>query len=262
VANLARGSELPDVNSLRLAMAAIRSMAPHDPVETMICALMEAIHRFAMMFAERGANEAFIADIAREQQSLNRLIRTSSSLAAALERHRNTARKTEGPRLSATNGHANGKKFPHAESQINVCLSGREWDTLFGPLVSIGSLPGWSVDMNLYFARAAVKGMAPRDPLEARRCAQAVVAYSGAMIFGNRLLYAEDAVDLELAELCVNRAVRTFCTVVEGIDRQRLAAARNFVRQQTSVDHAKETSANGAVHGNGIKSSDDEHEHA
>lgn len=284
LANVGPQSKLPDVNGFKFGLAAVRGMAPRDPLDAMICAQMAMVHQISMMFAERLAKAApYPLDMASEEQPFTRIVRTRCALTTAFERHRDVTDRNIARRDFIANGaHANGNALPKVESQtyLRVERSGQDGETnkvmmarqgsqdpdfassLFGPLVNIGTRSGFTVDDGLKFVRAAVKGMAPQDPFEEQICAQVAVVHSVAMMFANRLGHAEDRAELASAEQSLTRLSRTFCALAEAIDRHREVADRKIARQRVSTAHGKGAVVNGSLLQNGIKQAGRSNGHA
>jgi hypothetical protein len=93
LANAGAAGECPDAEGLKFALAAVRGMAPRDPLEATLCANMAVIHSSMMMFAHRLAHAEELPEIESAERSLNRLSRTYCGLTEAFDRHRNGDRK-------------------------------------------------------------------------------------------------------------------------------------------------------------------------
>ena len=194
LANVGAHSGSPDVEGLKFALAAVSGMAPRDPLDALTCAQTAAVHSISMMYADRLADASpYTLDMAREESSLNRLLRTYSALTAALDHHRNAGdRKIAAHQVIADDTRSNGSALPKPETQtyLHFDRTGEHGESvhglqdpdfvfgLFGPLSKIGVQGRSYVDEGLKFARATVRGMAPRDPVDAKLCAQMAVIYS------------------------------------------------------------------------------------
>jgi hypothetical protein len=269
LANVGPHSKSPDVEGLKFALATVEGMAPRDPLEALICAQMAAVHSISMMYADRTSDAApYTMDMAREEQSFTRLSRTYSALTTALDRHKNAGdRKVAAQQLIADGAQANGNALPQCEDQTysrfertgqhgEIAHGSQDPDFvsgLFGPLTRIGAQGRFPVDEGLQFVRAAVRGMAPRDPVEAQLCAHMAIVHSSAMMVANRLTHdPEDLAEMDSAERSLNRLLRTFCALMEAFDRHRGVGDRKIVRQQVSLAQRAQAIV-GDVHQNGAK---------
>ena len=250
LANVGAHSESPDVEGLKFALAAVSGMAPRDPLDALTCAQHAAVHSISMMYADRLADASpYTLDMSREESSLNRLLRTSSALTAALDHHRNASdRKIAAHQVIADDTRSNGSALPKPETQTYFERTGEHGESvhgsqdpdfvfgLFGPLSKIGVQGRSYVDEGLGFVRATVRGMAPREPVDAKLCAQMAVIYSVSMMFAHRLTHeSENSVELDSAERSLNRSSRTFCALMEAFDRHRDVRDRKNARQQMSL---------------------------
>ena len=239
LANVGAHSKSPDVEGLKFALAAVSGMAPRDPLDALTCAQTAAVHSISMMYADRLADASpYTLDMAREESSLNRLLRTSSALTAALDRHRNA-----GLHFERTGEHG---ESAHGTQDPDFVFG------LFGPLTKIGVQGRFHVDEGLGFVRATVRGMAPRDPVDAKLCAQMAVIYSVSMMFAHRLTHeSEDLAELDSAERSLNRSSRTFCALIEAFDRHRDVRDRKIARQQVSLAKGSQAMVGDVYQNNG-----------
>jgi hypothetical protein len=267
LANVGAHSESPDVEGLKFALAAVSGMAPRDPLDALTCAQHAAVHSISMMYADRLADASpYTLDMAREESSLNRLLRTSSALTAALDHHRNASdRKIAAHQVIADDPRSNGSALPKPETQTCFERTGEHGESvhgsqdpdfvfgLFGPLSKIGVQGRSYVDEGLGFVRATVRGMAPREPVDAKLCAQMAVIYSVSMMFAHRLTHeSENSVELDSAERSLNRSSRTFCALMEAFDRHRDVRDRKNARQQMSLAKGSQAIV-GDVYQNNVK---------
>ena len=269
LANVSPHSGSPDVEGLKFALAAVSGMAPRDPLEALTCAQTAAVHSISMMYADRLADASpYTLDMAREESSLNRLLRTSSALTAGLDRHRNAGdRKIAAREVIADDTRSNGSALPKPENQtyLHFDRTGEHGESarglqdpdfvlgLFGPLTKIGVQGRYNVDEGLKFARATVRGMAPRDPVDAKLCAQMAVIFSVVMLFAHRLTHEpEDLVELDSAERSLNRSSRTFCALMEAFDRHRDVRDQKIARQRVSLTNGSQAVVDD-VHQNDVK---------
>jgi hypothetical protein len=269
LANVGPHSESPDVEGLKFALAAVSGMAPRDPLDALTCAQMAAVHSISMMYADRLADAApYTLDMAREEPSLTRLLRTYSALTTALDHHRNAGdRKIAAHQVLAYDTRSNGSALQKPENQtyLHFERTGEHGESahgsqdpdfvfgLFGPLTKIGAQGRFRVDEGLRFARATVRGMAPRDPVESKLCAQMAVVHSVSMMFAHRLAHEpEHLAELDSAERSLNSFSRTFCALMKAFDHHGDVRDRKIARQQVSLAKGSHAIV-GDVHQNDVK---------
>ena len=111
------------------------------------------------------------------------------------------------------------------------------------------------------FALADVRGMAPRDTLEAKICAQMFVVHSSAMKVAKRLAQAEELAEIERLERSLNRLLRTFCALAAALDRHR-NRDRKIAVQQGSIAEGDARAIVGDIHQHGVKARGKRNGHA
>ena len=82
------------------------------------------------------------------------------------------------------------------------------------------------------FMLAFIKGIEPRDQIEAMLIAQMAACHAAAMRFANRLAHAETLQEQESAERTFNKLMRTFAALVETLQRYRAGREDRVVVQQ------------------------------
>jgi hypothetical protein len=108
LADIGPQGKLPDVNGFKFLLGAVRATAPRDAVEAMLSTQMAAVHAISTRFVERlGRATPYVLDMAIEEQSLNRLLRTHLTLATTFDRHRRKRRIAD---VIAVNGSAMFKR--------------------------------------------------------------------------------------------------------------------------------------------------------
>jgi hypothetical protein len=147
-----------------------------------------------------------------------------------------------------------GKAGEITEAQLLAAYGSEDPAFVYGlmrRLASVGS-KGGSPDVESFeFALAAVRGMAPRNPVEAELRALMVVILSSIMKVANRLAETEDPAEMESAEQSLNRLSRTYCGLTEAFDRHRNEDRKIAVQQISVTDGAQ--AIVGDVHQNGAK---------
>jgi hypothetical protein len=97
----------------------------------------------------------------------------------------------------------------------------------------------------LNFALAVVKGIAPRDQMEALLAAQMAATHKLTMTFAHRLATAQSIPQQDTAERVFNKLARTFATQLEALKRYRSAG-----EQTVRVEHVTVNAGGQAIVGN------------
>jgi hypothetical protein len=134
--------------------------------------------------------------------------------------------------------HPTGEAGELSEAQFLASYGSQDPDFVYGlmrQLASVGSSANGGPDAPSFeLALAAVRGMAPRNPMEAELRAQMVVIHSTMMKVANRLAEAEEGAEIESLERSLNRLSRTYCSLAEAFDRHR-NGDRKIAVQQVSI---------------------------
>jgi hypothetical protein len=92
---------------------------------------------------------------------------------------------------------------------------------LLGQLANVGT-QGRSVDeRGLNFMLAVVKGIEPKDQVEAMLAAQMAAVHDATMTFARRLAHVDNIAQQDSAERAFNKLARTFAAQVEALKRYR-----------------------------------------
>ena len=162
----------------------------------------------------------------------------------AIERH--FARREAKPsvRLKVSrNGSDLQIGFDHPDEQIGralvmEALASADWDFLDGILNQLGkaSAQGQDIDeRGLNFMLSVIKGIEPRDQLEAMLAAQMAAVHVATMTFARHLAQAEEIVLVDTAERAFNKLTRTFAMEMEALKRYRAGAEQKVTLQHVSV---------------------------
>jgi hypothetical protein len=87
----------------------------------------------------------------------------------------------------------------------------------------------------LNFMLAAVKGIEPRDQVEAMLAAQMAAVHQAMMTFARRLAHVEIIQQQDSAERAFNKLSRTFATQMEALKRYRTGGEQKVTVQHVSV---------------------------
>jgi hypothetical protein len=149
----------------------------------------------------------------------------------AIEAHRaQKKQKPLAPRIEVSEKHGVTALTPdHPEpsiAQIRLleALGCRDPDFLDGllkQLCNVGSLGGSVDEDGLNFLLSLVKGIEPRDQVEAMLAAQMAATHKAIMTFACRLNNAKSIPERDSAERAFNKLCRTFAAQVEALKRYR-----------------------------------------
>ena len=158
------------------------------------------------------------------------------------------------PAVTVGEGKDLGKlDFDHPDKAVAACLlSGavgtHDLDFLGGILVQIANAAskGQTVDdREVNFMLSMVKGVQPRDQIEAMLAAQMAAVHSATMAFARRLNNVETIPQQDSAERAFNKLARTFTAQVEAPKRYRSVG-----EQTVRVEHVTVNEGGQAIVGN------------
>jgi hypothetical protein len=125
---------------------------------------------------------------------------------------------------------------------------------LVGQLAYAGTNGGGVDERGLNFMLATVRGVEPKDQVEAMLAAQMAAVHSATMTYARRLNHVETSVQQDSAERALNRLARTFASQVEGLRRYRTGGEQKVTVQHVSVtDNAQAIVGNVSTGGGGEK---------
>ena len=153
------------------------------------------------------------------------------------------ARKKAAPRLKVVPG-AKGAvtvDYPHkAFGQIALmkALGTADddfFDGLVRQLVSVGSQGAAPDESASNFMLAVVKGIEPRDQIEAMLAAQMAAVHNATMTFARHLAHADNLQQQDSAQTAFNKLARTFADQVEALKNYRSKGEQHMVVQHVNV---------------------------
>jgi hypothetical protein len=118
------------------------------------------------------------------------------------------------------------------------------FDGLMLQLVNAGQGPRPSENA-VDFMLAVIKGVEPRDQIEAMLAAQMAAVHMASMTFARRLAHVENIAQQDSAERAFNRLTRTFAAQVEALKRYRSGG-----EQKMTVQHLHVAEGGQAIVGN------------
>jgi hypothetical protein len=115
--------------------------------------------------------------------------------------------------------------------------------------LSNSSLRGGQVDERLLnFMLAVIKGIKPRDQIEAMLAAQMAAVHNAIMTFTGRLTSVETLAQQDSAERALNKLARTFATQMESLQRYRNGGEHKVTVQQVSVNEGGQAIVGNVTH--------------
>jgi hypothetical protein len=123
-------------------------------------------------------------------------------------------------------------------------------DFLDGLILQLANAGSQVDEGQINFMLAVVKGIEPRDQLEAMLGAQMAAVHMASMAFARRLANAEYLQHQDSAERAFNKLTRTFVSQMEALKRYRTGG-----EQKVTVQHVSVSEGGQAIVGNVTQSS-------
>ena len=129
----------------------------------------------------------------------------------------------------------------HPDQEVGIALlieavGTADPDFAFGLISQLADANGGKVDeRKLNFMLSVVKGVKPRDQIEAMLAAQMAAVHSATMKLFPQLAEAEYLPQRDSAERTLNKLMRTFVTQVEALKRYRTGGEQTVTVQQVNV---------------------------
>ena len=109
------------------------------------------------------------------------------------------------------------------------------YNGLLNQLATAGSKGGQVDERGLNFMLSVMKGVQPRDQLEAMLAAQMAAVHMATMTIAQRLAHVENIPQQDSAERAFNKLSRTFTTQMEALKRYRTGGEQKVTVQHVSV---------------------------
>jgi hypothetical protein len=106
---------------------------------------------------------------------------------------------------------------------------------LIGQLANVGAHGREIDESGLNFMLSVIKGIEPRDQLEAMLAAQMAAVHTACMTFARRLHHVENIPQQDSAERTFNKLTRTFAAQLEALKRYRTGGEQKVTVQHVSV---------------------------
>ena len=122
-------------------------------------------------------------------------------------------------------------------------------DGLLGQLANVGT-KGRAVDeRGLNFMLAVVKGVEPKDQVEAMLAAQMAAVHNATMTFARRLVHVDNIPQQDSAERAFNKLARTFVSQVEALKRYRTGGEQTVRVEHVTVNEGGQAIVGNVTHG-------------
>ena len=121
---------------------------------------------------------------------------------------------------------------------VMEALASADEDFVNGILIQLANAGGHSQDIDedgLNFMLSVIKGIEPRDQLEAMLAAQMAAVHVASMTFARRLAQVKTVPQQDSAERAFNKLTRTFAAQMEALKRYRTGAEQKVTLQHVSV---------------------------
>jgi hypothetical protein len=184
------------------------------------------------------------------------------------------AQKKRGPRLKVvvTGKNEVTTEVDHPDSVIGVVALMRALGTTDYDFYSglIGQLLNASKEKEVSeggtnFMLSVIKGIEPRDQIEAMLAAQMAAVHMASMTFARRLAHVETIQQQDSAERAFNKLARTFAAQVEALKRYRSGGEQKMTVQHVHVAEGGQAivgNVSTPAQGGGMRGKDGEQPHA
>jgi hypothetical protein len=104
-------------------------------------------------------------------------------------------------------------------------------------------------ERGLNFMLAVVKGIEPRDQVEAMLAAQMATVHNATMTFARRLAHVDNIPQQDSAERAFNKLARTFATQTEALKRYRSGGEQTVRVEHVTVNEGGQAIVGNVTHG-------------
>jgi hypothetical protein len=110
------------------------------------------------------------------------------------------------------------------------------YDGLLTQLVNVGTKGKTPEERGTNFMLAMVRGIGPKDEIEAMMAAQMAAVHMTTMTFARRLAHVDNILQQDSAERAFNKLARTFAVQVEALKRYRTGGEQKVTVQHVTVN--------------------------
>jgi hypothetical protein len=232
-----------------------RILAPQGELQLVAGRLGSAVSRQKPVNALQGPGQMNkrrtkkVVDSAKEAEKPPSPYKPTPAEAETLKAYR-AGRAKSGPRLKVT---ASAVKIDHPDPvfghlSLLKAVGSTDSDFLEGlkkQLVNAGSHGSAADEDGINFMLSVVKGVEPRDQIEAMLAAQMAAVHMASMTFARRLGHVETIPQQDSASNAFNKLTRTFAAQVEALKRYRSGG-----EQKMTVQHVHVAEGGQAIVGN------------
>jgi hypothetical protein len=122
-------------------------------------------------------------------------------------------------------------------------------DGLVKQLVNAGTQGSTAVEHGLNFMLSVVKGIEPKDQVEAMLAAQMAAVHMSTMTFARRLAHVQNIPQQDSAERAFNKLARTFAAQVEALKRYRSGGEQTVRVEHVTVNEGGQAIVGTVTHG-------------
>jgi hypothetical protein len=122
-------------------------------------------------------------------------------------------------------------------------------DGLLGQLANAGTKGRVVDEHGLNFMLAVVKGVEPRDQVEAMLAAQMAAVHNATMTFARRLNHVDNIPQQDSAVCAFTKLARTFATQVEALKRYRTGGEQKVTVEHVTVNAGGQAIVGSVTHG-------------
>jgi hypothetical protein len=109
-------------------------------------------------------------------------------------------------------------------------------DGFLGQLTNVGSQGREPDERGMNFMLSVVKGVEPKDQVEAMLAAQMAAVHMATMTFARRLAHVDNIAQQDSAERAFNKLARTFATQLEALKRYRTGGEQKVTVKHVTVN--------------------------
>jgi hypothetical protein len=110
------------------------------------------------------------------------------------------------------------------------------FDGLLGQLVNVGAQEKRIDERGTNFMLATIRGIGPRDEVEAMMAAQMAAVHMATMTLARRLAHVDNIPQQDSAERAFNKLARTFAVQLEALKRYRTGGEQKVTVQHVTVN--------------------------
>lgn len=120
---------------------------------------------------------------------------------------------------------------------------------LIGQLLNAGTQGKKADESALNFMLSMVRGVEPRDQVEAMLAAQMATIHNATMTFARRLAHVENIPQQDSAERALNKLARTFAAQVEALKRYRSKGEQTVRVERVTINEGGQAIVGNVRHG-------------